>query len=216
MATVAEQLAALRFVSPGPDGVPTVLGLLVAGWEPTRFIPGAYVQFLRFDGRDVTSPVRDQRVIEGPLVDLVRRTEEILEARISVATDLSGPVEKRRPDYPFLALREVFRNAVMHRDYEGSNAPVVVRWFKDRVEIVSPGGPYGSVTRENFGEPYAMDYRNRELAGAMRDLDLAQRWGWGLQNADKALEDNGNPKLDLDPMDTHVRVVVLPPPRPES
>ncbi|MDE2974546.1 MAG: hypothetical protein OXU64_07480 [Gemmatimonadota bacterium] len=52
----------------------------------------------------------------------------------------SGPREIRRylqaPD----ALRQIAYNAVMHRTYEGTNAPVRVTWYDDRVEIISPGG----------------------------------------------------------------------------
>jgi len=208
--TLLQQLAALRLVAPGPDAVPTALGLVVCGYEPTRFLPGAYVQFLRYDGTDQGDDVLDQKRLDGPLTDVVRRVEEVLEALVSAATDLSRATERRQYDFPPVALREVSRNAVLHRDYEGSHAPVFVRWFMDRVEITSPGGPYGSVTRDNFGQPEAVDYRNPNLAGAMRDLGLVQKFGWGLQRARRALADNGNPPLEPDPSETHVRVVVRP------
>ena len=52
----------------------------------------------------------------------------------------------------------------MHRTYEATNAPVRVNWFDDRIEIISPGGPFGSVSDANFGEPGVTDYRNPNLA----------------------------------------------------
>ena len=54
-----DQLSALRFLS--PDGHPTVLGALVLGKDPRRYVPGAYVQFLRIDGTELTDPIRDQK-----------------------------------------------------------------------------------------------------------------------------------------------------------
>ena len=50
----------------------------------------------------------------------------------------------------------------------------------DRIEILSPGGPFGQVTVENFGQPGIVDYRNPNLAEAMRVLGLVQRFGVGI------------------------------------
>lgn len=81
----------------------------------------------------------------------------------------------------------MLRNAYMHRSYETTNAPIRVYWFDDRIEIASPGGPYGSVTMENFGQPGIADYRNPNLAEAMRALGWVQRFGAGIGIARKAL-----------------------------
>jgi ATP-dependent DNA helicase RecG len=70
---------------------------------------------------------------------------------------------------------------------------VRVTWFADRIEIQNPGGPFGQVTRENFGQPGVTDYRNPHLAEAMRNLGYVQRFGVGIPLARKALADNGNP-----------------------
>ena len=65
------------------------------------------------------------------------------------------------------------------------------------LEITSPGGPYGALTRENFGQPGIVDYRNQILAEAMRVLGLAQRFGAGIPTARRALLDNGQPAPDF-------------------
>jgi ATP-dependent DNA helicase RecG len=95
-----------------------------------------------------------------------------------------------------VALQQLARNAVMHRTYEGTNAPVKIYWFDDRIEIINPGGPYGTVTIENFGKPGNADYRNPNLAGVMKVLGFAQRFGFGIADARKALLENGNPPLE--------------------
>lgn len=187
-----DQLRSLRMVA--PDGTPTTLGILVLGRDPTRYLPGAYVQFLRLDGTALHDPIRDQKRVDGPLAQLVRRLDEVLDAHNAVATDIaSGPVEVRRPDYPRVALQQLTRNAILHRTYEGTHAPVRVYWFTDRIEIHSPGGPYGQVSRENFGQPGAADYRNIHLAEAMRVLGFVQRFGVGIAMAREALAQNDNP-----------------------
>lgn len=61
-----------------------------------------------------------------------------------------------------------------------------INWFDDRIEIRNPGGPFGSVTAENFGSPGVTDYRNPNLAEALRALGYVQRFGAGIAIARKA------------------------------
>lgn len=188
----AEQLSALHLAS--PDGVPNVAGMLVLGRDPTAYIPGAYVQFVRVDGPELTDPILDRKELMGPLPEVLRRLDEITEAHIRVATTVAGStVERRAPDYPIAAMQQLLRNAVMHRNYETSNAPVQWYWFSDRIEIHNPGGLYGRSTPQNFGKPGGNDYRNPTIAGALYLLGFVQRFGMGILMARKACSDNGNP-----------------------
>lgn len=192
-----DKLKALRFLT--PDEQPTVLGILVIGKEIQDYIPGAYVQFLRLEGIKLTDPIRDQKVIAGPLRQLLMRIDDVLEANNSIYTYLTSErVEIRRPEYPLVALQQLVRNAILHRTYEGTNSPVRIYWFSDRIEIHSPGGPFGQVTKENFGQPGVTDYRNPHLAEAMRVLGYVQRFGIGIEIARKLLEENGNPPPTFD------------------
>jgi ATP-dependent DNA helicase RecG len=209
--TIVQQLAAMRFINRGEQGNPaaTTLGLLVIGNDPRQFIPGAYVQFVRFDGRDLTDPIKDQKEIDGALPLLIRELDDTFDAHIAVATDITTqPIEVRHPDYPIVALQQLARNAVLHRTYDGTNAPVRISWFADRIEIQNPGGPYGQVTQQNFGEPGVTDYRNPHIAEAMKNLGYIQRFGIGIQLARKELAKNGNPPLEFTIEDTNVLVTL--------
>lgn len=199
-----DQLSSLRMLDP-KTGFPTVLGVLVLGKDPRRFVPGFYVQFLRFDGDDLIDPIKDQKELEGPLPELLSGVDELLKIHISVTADLvSADREGRHPDYPLVALQQLARNAVLHRTYDGTHAPVRISWFDDRVEIQSPGGPYGQVTTATFGQPGVTDYRNPHLAEAMKNLGYVQRFGVGIALARKELLANGNPPLELEPGDHNV------------
>jgi ATP-dependent DNA helicase RecG len=207
--TIEQQLASLRLATIGPDVRPTILGLLTVGKEPRQYLPGAYVQFLRIDGLDLADPIKAQREIDGAMIDLLRLLDEILEVHISVSVDItSGSTETRRADYPIAALQQLVRNAVLHRTYEGTHAPVRVTWFNDRIEIQNPGGPYGQVSRENFGRPGITDYRNPHLAEAMKNLGYVQHFGVGIQIARRELERNGNPPLEFVVEAGHVLAIV--------
>ncbi len=96
----------------------------------------------------------------------------------------------------------------MHRTYEGTNAPVRITWFSDRIEMQNPGGPFGQVTRQSFGQPGITDYRNPHLAEAMKNLGYVQRFGVGIQLARQELAKNGNPPLEFVVEDAHVLAIV--------
>lgn len=202
-----QKLASLRLTTQG--GTPTVLGVLAVGKDPRRHVPGAYIQFLRIDGTTLTDPVKDQKEIDGALPDMLRRLDEVLLVHVSVTTDItSGATEIRTPDYPIVALQQLARNAVLHRNYDGTNAPVRLTWFSDRIEILSPGGPYGQVSQESFGRPGVTDYRNPHLAEAMKALGYAQRFGFGIPLARQEMAKNGNPPPELSPADGFVLVIL--------
>lgn len=207
--SIAEQLTSLRFAAVEPQSVPTVLGILVSGKDPAQFFPGAYIQFLRIDGLELTDPIKDQKEIGGPLPDQLKMLDETLQINISTASDItSKPIETRHPDYPIVALQQLARNAVMHRTYEGTNAPVRIHWFSDRIEILSPGGAFGQVNRGNFGDPGTTDYRNPHLAEAMKNLGYVQRFGIGIELARKEMEKNGNPSPEFIVEDTFIMAIV--------
>ncbi len=183
-----QKLAATKLVLSDTAPRPTVLGLLVIGNVPVDWLPGAYTQFLRLAGADLTAPVADEAVLHGTVADQIRRLEEKLEAHNLRGVRFADTAQESRTEaYPMDALRQLVRNAFMHRSYEATNAPVRVYWFDDRIEIHNPGGPFGSVTPENFGQPGVTDYRNPNLAEALRALGYVQRFGAGIAIARKAL-----------------------------
>ena len=199
------QLAALRLVT--PDGAPTTVGILTLANDPLQFFPGAYVQFVRFDGIDLSDPIVAQHRISGPVHQLLARLDDLIEANVRTSLDVADrTTHATHPDYPADALRQVTRNAVMHRAYDGTHAPVKVSWFTDRIEVLSPGGPFGQVTIEKFGQPGLTDYRNPHVAEALKVLGFVERFGVGLAIANKRLMLNGNPLLEYEVQSSYVLV----------
>lgn len=204
--TQDDQLRALRLVN--AEGTPTTTAILVLGVEPRRWIPGAYIQFLRIDGVYLTDSLLDQREIGGTVADQLRQADEIMRLNIRRPANVGSAVREEFPDYPEEAIRQLVRNAVLHRSYEGTNAPVRVTWFSDRVEIQNPGGPYGQVTRETFGEPGVADYRNPTLAEALKSMGFIERFGVGIAIARQRLAANGNPPPEFTVEDAHTLATV--------
>lgn len=200
------QLASLRLYDLA-ERAPTNAGILLIGRDPIEYFPGAYVQFVRFEGKTLADPVLDQKILGGNLMTQLRQLEELLTLQIRVgrvATTLL--TQENVPDYPPAAIRELVLNAIMHRNYDGTSSPTRINWFEDRVEIQNPGGLYGHVTPANFTT--MSDYRNPILAEAMKALGYVERFGVGISRAKAALSNNGNPEPEFVFEESFVSVTV--------
>ena len=210
---ITAQLAVEKMIvqDEGEHSVPTVLGLLILGYRPKDFLPGAYVQFLRINSDEWDDPV-DEEMIDGPILEISRRLKEKLRGHNRVRVEyVKIPEEKRHWLYPETALLQIVHNAIMHRRYEGTNAPVRVYWFNNRIEIDNPGGLHGTVRANMAQFPNAgCDYRNPNLAEAMKTLNLVQKFGSGLELAQQDLEKNGNPPMEWSGLETHVTCILRP------
>lgn len=203
--TVEEQLASLRLFDLSRK-CPTTTGILLFGNNPRYFLPGAYVQFLRFPGTKMDEMPVDQMEISGDMRTVLDSLRDKFRACNQVGMKPGkGFQDQLLPDYPEWAVRELLHNAIMHRDYQ-SNTPVRFYWFSDRIEIQSPGGLYGEVTPETIMSRNS--YRNPVMAEALKAMGYVNRFGFGIQHAQKLLEENGNPTAEFSFEDRVVAVTI--------
>jgi ATP-dependent DNA helicase RecG len=193
--SLEEKMASLRFFDL-KKGVPTVAGLLMFGNNPTYFLPGAVVTFLKFSGTTMTARPDDEYRASGDLQMVVSGViEKIKVYNRSAPSQVDSFQEEQEFDYPEIALRELFINAIIHRDYH-STAPTRFYWFDDRIEIQNPGGLYGIVTRETLQK--RNDYRNPVIAEAMKVLGYVNKFGYGIQRAQHALLKQGHEQAEFE------------------
>lgn len=186
-----EQLASLHLFNVQWD-CPTYAALILFGRNPKYFMPGAYIQFVRFKGHDNGGEILNERRFEGCLYRMLPQLENFI--RDGVITKRPIPVsilkEKNIYNYPYKALRELLMNAVMHRDYQ-SNMPTRFYQYDNHIEVMNPGGLYGQARPENF--PYVNDYRNSVVAEVMRNLNYVNMFNHGVQEVQALLRENQNP-----------------------
>ena len=191
-----EKLASVRLFD-RTHGCPTYGSLILFGKNPRHFMPGAFVQFVRFAGNAIGGEVLNEKRFQGPLYKLL----PALESFVSNAIITQRPVavslfrEKTVINYPNNALRELLMNACMHRDYQ-SNMPVRLYQFDDHVEIMNAGGLYGEARPENF--PTVNDYRNPVVAEAMKEMKYVNMFNQGIMRVQDMLRQNGNPNAEFD------------------
>lgn len=188
--SIKEQLSSLRLYDMKSD-CPTNAAVLLFGKNTKYFFPGAYIQHVYFDGVDNAADILNQNDFSGSLVSMLPRLEAFVET--SVIQKRPSPVsvlqETILVSYPQWAIRELLMNAVMHRDYR-SNTPTKFYQYKDRLEIVNPGGLYGNARPENF--PNVNDYRNPVIAEALKVMGYVNKFNRGIARVQKELIENGN------------------------
>ena len=187
---IKDQLASLRLYDKKYD-CPTNAAVLLFGKNTKYFFPGAYIQHVLFDGLNNAADILNQNEFSGNLVSMLPRLEAFVETSVIQKRPLPVSMlqEKILVNYPQWAIRELLMNAVMHRDYR-SNTPTKFYQYKDRLEIVNPGGLYGNARPENF--PDVNDYRNPVIAEALRVMGYVNKFNRGVARVQKELVENGN------------------------
>ena len=189
---------------------PTNAAVILFAHRPKQFIPGAYVQYVKFGGTDKASAILNERVFTSCLFDQLPKLDTFTEN--SVVTTRPVPVtafrEEQVVNYPREAIRELLLNAVMHRDYS-SNMPIRYYEFSDRLEIMNAGGLYGKARPENF--PHVNDYRNPIIAEALKNLGYVNMFNRGVSRVKELFKENGNPPIDFNVDKITVFEVVVKP-----
>ena len=128
----------------------TLAGNLIFGIEPQRFNKSFYVDCCYFDGNDisVTKYINERRVY-GDFETLYTKATDFLKSNL-----INRQVDKNFnsngvPEISYEVIGELVVNALIHRDYH-INSSIKIFIFHNRVEIISPGKLYNSLTVEKI------------------------------------------------------------------
>ncbi len=135
--TTKQKMAALRFFDIKND-CPTNAGIIMFGLNPLFFLPGAYIQYIKFKGDQVTDGVEFEKQFSGALISELKNIDDFIKNNIikekAIRTDSFQEVLIK--NYSYWALRELTMNAIMHRNYD-SNAPIYIYEFASRIEMLN-------------------------------------------------------------------------------
>lgn len=193
--TIEEQMSAVGMYDTDHQ-CPTNAAIVLFGHKPRRFLPGLYVQYVKFKGEDVTSEVENELQLEGNYCAMLPRLESLLELSVIKKKPVFVSLlrEEMVSNYPYTAIRELLLNACMHRDLQ-SNTPLRFYEFANHLEILNAGGLYGNARPENF--PRVNDYRNPLIASAMKTMGYVNMFNRGVGQVQEDLQSNGNPPADF-------------------
>ena len=194
--SIIEQISSLRLYDL-PYNCPTNAGLILFGKNPQFHFPGAYIQFVKFDGASMSDHILFEKRFTGPHFNILKNLDDFIESSLIKSRPVRNGTmrEDTLYNYPLWSLREFMMNALMHRDFE-SNAPVYIYEYTNRIEIVNPGGLFGEVRPENF--PNISDYRNPVISEAMKTMGFVNKFNFGIRKAQQELLNAGNPEATFD------------------
>ena len=194
---------------------PTNAGMLFFAGNLRRFVPGAYIQYVRFAGKNRSDDILMEHEFKENLCTALPELDTFIKTAIANRrpVPVSALREEAAVDYPDWAIRELLMNAICHRDYT-SNGPIQFYQYDDRIEIMNHGGLYGRANERNF--PNVNDYRNIVVAEAMKVLGFVNRHSRGVLKVQKELVANENDEAVYDfEYQTAVMVKVKKSPRGE-
>jgi len=191
-----DKMASIRLYDRTHD-CPTYAAHILFGKNPRYYMPGAYVQFVRFAGDEKGGEILNEKRFQSALYKLMPTLETFVNDAIVTQRPVPESLfrETMNVNYPGAALRELLMNACMHRDYQ-SNMPIRLYQFDHHLEIMNAGGLYGEARPENF--PNVNDYRNPVVAEAMKQMQYVNMFNQGISRVQRMLRENGNKKAMFD------------------
>lgn len=152
-------------------------GVFFFAKEPCRFIRQAELTCVLFQGT-LKADVLDRKDMQGSLPDNVEQAMIFLKRHLSLRYEIKSLQRKEILELPEEALREALLNAVAHRDYSIRGAQVMVEMFRDRVEIVDPGGLPPGIKLSDLGKRCV--HRNPRLVDLFHRMGEIEKIGSGI------------------------------------
>jgi ATP-dependent DNA helicase RecG len=146
----------------------SVAGILMCTFHPEKYLPGAYIEAVRYRGVEQDSNYQiDAQRICGPLdlqiedaLKFVRRNQRVSAVKV--------PDRRETPQFSERAIFEAVVNAVAHRDYSIYGSKVRLFMFDDRLELYSPGALPNTLTIESI--ELRQSTRNELISGLLTEL----------------------------------------------
>ena len=159
------------------EGRMTHAGAWLLARDIQKFTISADVACALFMGTDKVR-ILDRRGFNGDVYSMIDEVVTWILSKINVEYVIKHVKREERPELPEEALREAVVNALAHRDYR-STANVQVYLFKDRVEIVSPGGLPAGMAEADLGVKSIP--RNPLLFGLLHRMEAVEHIGSGIR-----------------------------------
>ena len=123
----------------------------------------------------------DQKTFDSSIVEDPEDAYKFVLRHISQKSkDYTGVFRNDRWEYPVISIREVIRNAVIHRDYSIRGSDIKVAIFEDKVEITSPGKLLPDIDFSDMLSGQS-NTRNKTLAPVFKRMGIIEQWGNGLR-----------------------------------
>lgn len=135
-------------------------------------------QLVAVDGTYLGEEFLDGQLVEQNAFASLRQAQEFCRNHLAQPVQLSGMQAEVTLEIPELVIREALANAFAHRDYAKAGR-VQVRVFRDRLEVVSPGGLHFGLTVLDLYSPHGSHPWNPLVIGALYRRGVVDQLGSG-------------------------------------
>ncbi len=164
------------------EGIPSLAGLLSFSLYPQGCYPQLCIVAVSVPGTEMgvvgddDERFIDNQRITGTIPEMIDQACDFVKRNMRTKTVIDDDGKRNdKPEFPIKAVREIILNALVHRDYSihTQNVPIQLTMFRDRLEVVSPGGLYGKITIDSLGS-VRPDTRNSILANILEILSVTE------------------------------------------
>ena len=148
--------------------------------------------------------ILDRRDFHSDVYSMIDEVVAWILSKINIEYIIKHVKREERPELPEEAIREAVVNALAHRDYR-SSANVQVYIFKDRLEIVSPGGLPAGMTAADLGIKSVP--RNPLLFGILHRMEAVEKIGSGIRRIRDLCQEHGVAEPLIEVSDSWVTTV---------
>lgn len=183
-------------VKEGRKIIPTIAGILLFGKNPHLNITQCEIRADRYIGDSMTEWL-DRKDIQGTIFEIIKQTERFLLKNMRTPAKVVGFKTEFRTEYPIEALREAVINALVHRDWNSSNA-ILLRMFNSHIDIINPGELLRPLKiSEIMGEDYIPKSRNKILVEVLSKSGIMDKRGTGFLRIREAMKSMNLPNPEF-------------------
>lgn len=165
--------------------------IVLFGKDPGKFYSSIAVKIGKFGESD--ADLKFHEVVEGGLIHLKEQIAELLNAKFFIhPIDFEGMQRVERDEYPVAAIREMILNALVHRNYMGTQTQV--RLYDDHFSVWNDGGLPEGITEEDLRKVHRSKPRNPLIADVCFKGGYIDSWGRGTIKIIEACEEAALPE----------------------
>jgi ATP-dependent DNA helicase RecG len=176
----------------------TAAAVLLFHRNPEILSLGSYVKVAYFEN-DADFLYHD--VIKGSLISLPDKVVDLVYTKyFKGIVSYQGIQRVETFPIPKTSFREAVLNAIVHKDYSRSNAPIQIKIYDDKVIIHNAGHLPENWTIDNLFQEHASVPFNPNIANTFFMSGLIEAWGRGIEKINMALKQAGLPAAEYSAM----------------
>jgi len=180
--------------------------IVLFGKDPGRFYANMMVKIGRFGKTD--DDLKFEETEEGNLIHCLQEIPTQLNRKFFTKTiDFEGLQRIEKGEYPVAALREMLLNALVHRDYMGSN--IQIRMYDDKFCIWNEGFLPKGLSLDALKRQHPSRPRNPVIADVCFKGGYIDAWGRGILKMINACKQAGLPEPEIKEQDGGLLVILL-------